>query len=415
MAVVGAGPVGLEMALAGRALGFDVRVYEAGRVGETLRRFDGISLFTPFSMNSTEETRARLERAGARLPGADSLLTAGELVRSYLEPIAALPDLRGRIIEGARVAAIARDDVSKSKQAGAPGGPPRSHYPFVLRIEGGIEKADVVVDASGVVSRPLATGPGGIGAAGEEALGARADRHLPETRAAARERFAGLRVLLVGCGHSAATAVSDFDTLARDGGGPARVEWVHRDHRDRGATPIFEHPDDPLPARATLAREANAIAARAPWLARHPGSAILAYEPIAEGATRVRLREPGGKESAVVVDRVLALVGYRPDTDLFRELRVHLCYASEAPMALAAALLAARNGDRSSAGASAGATAGAIPGDCLAQTTHGPETLRTTEPGFFVIGAKAYGRSPDFLLRVGYEQVREVASLLRGG
>jgi hypothetical protein len=70
-------------------------------------------------------------------------------------------------------------------------------------------------------------------------------------------------------------------------------------------------------------------------------------------------------------------------------------------MGLAAALLAARAADPAQAA-----------GDCLAQTTHGPDTLRTTEPDFYVIGAKSYGRAPDFLLRVGYEQVREVAEIL---
>jgi hypothetical protein len=53
-------------------------------------------------------------------------------------------------------------------------------------------------------------------------------------------------------------------------------------------------------------------------------------------------------------------------------------------------------------------------GDCLAQTTHGAETLRTTEPGFFVLGAKSYGRNPDFLMRVGYGQVGELMPLLSG-
>jgi hypothetical protein len=29
-----------------------------------------------------------------------------------------------------------------------------------------------------------------------------------------------------------------------------------------------------------------------------------------------------------------------------------------------------------------------------------------------VVGAKSYGRNPDFLLRLGYEQVRDVMALL---
>jgi hypothetical protein len=381
--------MGLEMALAADAAGYDVRVYEAGHVGAHLRRFAEIPLFTPFEMNSTAMTRERLRRAGVALPPDDAILTAEALVARYLEPVASLPELRGRVHQSSRVAAIGRDDRAFLLRVESPGG---------CRFDG----AEIVVDASGVAERPLFTGPGGIAAIGEDALGGLVDRHLLPTRAAARARFAGRRVLLIGSGHSAATALAEFDGMAREGVGPARVSWLRR---GPGAGPPFEErSDDPLPERRALEQRANAATAGAPWLDSLPGRAVLAYELLPDGSLRVRLRAPGDGDEALVVDRVLALCGYRPDTDLYRELRVHLCYESEAPMALAAALLAAR---ASEPGRAPGRT-----GDCLSQTTHGPETLRTTEPGFFVIGAKSYGRAPDFLLRVGYEQVQEVVALL---
>ena len=46
--------------------------------------------------------------------------------------------------------------------------------------------------------------------------------------------------------------------------------------------------------------------------------------------------------------------------------------------------------------------------DCLAQTGHGIDTLRSPEPGFFLLGSKSYGRNNTFLLQVGYEQVSDV-------
>ena len=79
---------------------------------------------------------------------------------------------------------------------------------------------------------------------------------------------------------------------------------------------------------------------------------------------------------------------------------MHLCYASEGPMALASALLAARVADAGAAG------------DCLSQRSHGPDSLRTPEPDFFVVGAKSYGRNPNFLLSIGQEQVRDVLEML---
>ena len=60
-------------------------------------------------------------------------------------------------------------------------------------------------------------------------------------------------------------------------------------------------------------------------------------------------------------------------------------------------------------------TIGAAGGDCLAQQPHGPETLVNPEPGFFLIGAKSYGRNSQFLLRIGWSQVDDVFGLLDGG
>lgn len=396
LVVIGGGPVGLEAALAAVDLGFDVHVYEAGRVGEHLSWFGDLAWFTPFSMNSTEATRARLLRAGIPLPDGDAMLSARGLVERYLAPIASLPELAGRIHEGCRVVSVARAGAVKSGPTGAV----RAETSFVLCVEERGEsrflEAHLVIDASGVLGRPRSFGPGGLAARGERELVGRVDRHLPADRESLRARYGGTRVLLIGSGHSAATALIEFDALASAGSAPSRVHWVCR-RRSFAA-----RPDDPLPARGDLERRANHIAANAPWIQCHPGVVIEAAEAAANGVIEVALNNSGGAIAPVRVrvDRILSLTGYRPDTDLSRELQVHTCYASEAPMALAAAL----------AGAAAANPANA--GDCLSQTTHGPETLRTTEPGFFVIGAKSYGRNPDFLLRLGYEQVRDLASLL---
>ena len=405
LAVIGAGPIGLEAALAASDAGFDVQVYESGSVGAQLARFGDVPLFTPFGMNSTEATRERLRRAGVSLPSEQAILGARAFGHGYLEPIARLPELRGRVRERTRVIGIGREGLVKPEAIASAGDRRRAGRPFVIHAEHpegtSFEAADVVVDASGVVSLPLASGPGGLEAPGESALGNRIDRHLLPSLEETRARFAGSRALLIGSGHSAATALAVFDALARERSGPSLVVWVHRDHG--AAVPFTELADDPLPDRAALVREANRIAAEASWLKRRPDSTVLAYEPGPAGGMRVRLRSPGGRVEVVEVDRVYALVGYRPDTALFRELQIHLCYASEAPMALASALLASRMADPARAG------------DCLAQTTHGAETLRTTEPGFFVLGAKSYGRNPDFLMRVGYEQVGELMTLLTTG
>jgi len=126
---------------------------------------------------------------------------------------------------------------------------------------------------------------------------------------------------------------------------------------------------------------------------------------LVEGGARAQIEvtyATGGAERVARVDTLVALVGYRPDLQLARELHAHLCYASEGPMKLAASLL--------KASASAGGTSG---GDCMSQAAPGAGTLLTPEPRFFVLGAKSYARNPAFLLRVGFEQARLVAELLR--
>ena len=107
------------------------------------------------------------------------------------------------------------------------------------------------------------------------------------------------------------------------------------------------------------------------------------------------LRDGGGSRT-VTVDRILALTGYVGDAGLYRQLQVHECYATSGPMKLSAALLGAAG----------------TAGDCLAQTRHGVEALKNPEPGFFILGAKSYGRNNTFLLRVGWQQVEEVFGAL---
>lgn len=399
---MGGGPIGLEAALEGARRGHDVAVYESGRVGEHLLRFDWVKLFTPFEACSTAWGRRRLAESGAILPAGETPLRAGAFVERYLAPLARLPELAGRIHEGTRVAAVGRDGLSKGDAIVATGDRSRVGRPFLLRVEREhdgprFESADVVLDATGVFASPRATGPGGLPALGEERLGARIDRHPPPILEAARARYAGRRVLLLGDGHSAATALVDFQALA-DSGEAASVTWVHPSGANRG-DPFVEVASDPLPERSGLVTTANRIAREAPWLVRHPGATVESYETW-DGALRVLLAAPDRSVTDLEVDQVLALVGYRPDTSMTRELQIHHCYASEGPMALASAVLA---------GALASPDAA---GDCLKQAAHGPETLRTPEPDFYVVGAKSYGRNPLFVMSLGHRQIEDIYSLV---
>jgi cation diffusion facilitator CzcD-associated flavoprotein CzcO len=389
IAVIGAGPVGLEAALHGASLGHDVRCFERGRVGENVRRWGHVVLFSPFHMNRSPLGAAELGRAGASLPDGESYLTGAEYVKRYLAPLARTPLLAGRVHEGCRIAHIGREGLTKRDPIGAA----RAARPFRLLVERARREealaADVVIDCSGTYAHPNWLGSGGIPAVGERRLAERIRYQLEPLAGEAVERYTGRSVLLAGDGHSAATALADLVRLAG-----TSVVWLSR--RDR-AEPYTVLADDPLPERARLGRLGNELAAGSSASVEHRRATVVERVEDGPGPLRVTLRSAAGSETRSF-DRILAHTGYSPDNSLYRELQVHECYASLGPMNLSAALAGA-----------GGAT------DCLAQLAHGPETLRNPEPGFFVLGAKSYGKNPQFLIRLGIEQIREVFTLVGGG
>src|SRR5437763_7616832 len=108
IAILGAGPIGLEAALYAAALKLPLTVYERGKVGEHLRQWGHVRLFTPFGMNTTPLGRATLKADAPRrdLPGDGDILTGREHLAAYLEPLAASPTLAGHVETGVTVLAV---------------------------------------------------------------------------------------------------------------------------------------------------------------------------------------------------------------------------------------------------------------------------------------------------------------------
>jgi hypothetical protein len=388
VAIVGAGPVGVEAALGAVAAGHDVRVYERGDVGHNVRRWGHVRMFSPWDIDRSPAGLAALAVAGVPLAAGAACPTGREYVEAYLEPLARTPVLRGCILERHVVVAIGREGGRK----GLPFGHERTSAPFRLLIESPqgerIEHADVVLDCSGTYGHTVWMGSGNVPALGERALAGRIDYTLRDVAGAERDRFAGKRVLLVGDGHSAATALEALVGLPG-----TRVVWVTRRGEPR---PYPELDADPLPERKRLVRLANDLAAKmSPCVARRPGAAV---ERVAVGGSGFEVElSAAGVHETVTVDRILAHVGYRPDRSLYRELQIHECYASLGPMRLAATLLAAASSD------------------CLEQPEASADVLANPEPDFFILGAKSYGMRSDFLIRTGFEQVGQALALVEAG
>jgi hypothetical protein len=336
-------------------------------------------------MNVSERARAAL---GDGVPGGSSLPDGHELADRLYEPLARLPQIASRLRLEARVVAVSRQGLLKHEEIGTGRRGGHRFRLLVAHPDGAetVDHADAVLDCTGTYGNPNALGDGGIPAPGERALAARIERRLPRFTDEPGA-WAGRRILLTGAGHSAQTAARQLAEFARDAPG-TRVVWAVRAPEPTwGAVD-----DDPLPERARLGAVAVELAAGASSAVEvRPGRVTEAIRDHG-GATTVSLRNGGAEE--LDFDRILALNGGVGDFGIYRQLQVHECYATAGPMKLAAALL------------------GSAGGDCLAQASHGPETLENPEPGFFILGAKSYGRNSQFLLRIGWEQVRDVFGLL---
>ena len=388
IAILGAGPIGLEAALAAADAGLPFTIYEAAaEPAGNVADWAHVRLFTPWSLSVSPRQRRHLDAAGATVPDDDACPTGADLRERALLPLARSAAIAPRLRLGARVRSVGRYGLLKHEEIATAA---RAGHPFRLLVEEGgeerVESAELVLDCTGTWGCPNALGDGGIPAPGERRLAARITRRIPDLAREAAE-WAGRTVLLVGAGHSAQTAARDLAEFASEAPG-TRVLWALRAERPTFATAA----DDPLPERASLTAAAASVAGGA-------SPAVWAYHGVAverlaerDGKVAVILRKTIGEPQEVVVDRVLSLTGAVGDHGIYRQLQVHECYATCGPMKLSAALFAA----------------GGVGGDCLAQASHGVDNLTSPEPRFFLLGAKSYGRNNSFLLRVGWDQVAEV-------
>lgn len=386
--VIGAGPVGLAAAAHLLERGLEPLVLEAGEaVGAAIREWAHIRLFSPWAYDVDAAAARLLEPTGWEAPRGTRLPTGGELVSDYLEPLAATPQLRDRIVTGARVVAVSRVGMDKTHGRG------REARPFLVRtvVDGRVvdHHARAVLDASGTWAHRNPLGAGGLPAPGEAEAAPFLLGPLPDVLGVDRGRVAGKHVLVVGAGHSATNTLLNLVELARTEAG-TRITWAVR-----GASVARTYGGgdaDGLPARGMLgsrlreAVEAGKIELRT--------SATIAGLESAGNQVTLTLRNPGGQEQ-LTVDAVVGATGFRPDLAMLRELRLDLDPAVEAPTRLAPLIDPELH------------SCGTVP-------AHGAETLAHPEPGFFIVGMKSYGRAPTFLLATGYEQVRSIAAHLAG-
>ncbi|MGG7606265.1 NAD(P)-binding domain-containing protein [Massilia sp. BKSP1R2A-1] len=386
VAVLGAGPVGLAAAAHLVQRGLAPLVLEAGpAIGANLAQYAHVRLFSPWQYNVDDRARAMLESQGWIMPAADALPTAGELINQYLAPLAAHPALAASLRLRHRVSAVTRAGSDKVTTRG------RAETPFLIRAETPDGPRDflasAVIDATGTWSQPNPLGANGIPAAGETALAARIAYGMPDVLGSQRARYADKRVLVVGAGHSAAGTLLALAQLAEEH--PAtRLVWATRS--DRLARVFGGGDADGLPARGALGRRLQALRDSG-RLEMRQSFPIHALE---EDGGRIAVRDTAGRRIDGI-DEIVCATGARPDLSVARELRLRHDHWLESTDALAPLIDPNEH-------------------SCGTVRPHGHRELAHPEPGYYAVGAKSYGRAPNFLLATGYEQVRSVVAALAG-
>lgn len=362
IAILGAGPVGVEAAVYARTLGYPVTIYEAGQPAEFVNRWGYLKMFTPFAWNITPLGKSILfgEKPKREWPGELDQISGREYRETYLMPLLESALLSDTLHAQTTVMMIGREGWRKSD----PVEPKKPLPPFRLLVRDAkgqerFESADLIFDCTGTYGKPNWAGDGGIPAAGEIAARAQISYWPDDLLGAKKDHYAGKSIVLIGGGYSAATTMTQLATLAED----HQSTWViWLTHGPRGG-PLPRVPNDPLKERDRLAVKANSLANRCDshleFQAQMHIEELISHGP--DKGFRVAGRA-AGKPMSWEVERVIANVGYRPDTTIFQELRV-----------------------------------GELTGE-----------FTTQEPGYYILGAKSRSRDSQFIMRDGFEQIRKL-------
>jgi thioredoxin reductase len=391
--IIGAGPVGLAAAAHLLARGARPLVLEAGpAAASSIRQWGHVRLFTAWRYCVDRAAAGLLAAHGWIHPPADDVPTGDDLVRDYLEPLAAA--LAPRVTFNARVTAVSRKGADKVRTQG------RADRPFAVRVaapDGALRiiEAAAVIDASGTWATPNPAGADGLPAIGEAEAADHIVYGIPDVLGAARERYTGKTTAVIGGGHSALNALIELAALRAQVPG-TRIFWLMRKERVEAA--FGGESADALPERGALGSDARHLVETGAVEVVTPFR-LSAIGRTADGRLRIDGEHAGASASPMarelIVDEVIAATGFRPDLGGLREIRLGLDPWLDCTAALGPLIDPNLH-------------------SCGTVRPHGAKELAHPETGFFIAGVKSYGRAPTFLLATGHEQVRSIAAHLAG-
>ncbi len=183
IAVIGCGPIGIEAALYGRFLGYDVDLFDARRPAHEVVRWNRRSIGVPVSGCTTSLGISALEGQlpEYQKPNMDTVWSGAEFAEEYLIPIAKSDlivdgiHINSRVVEVSRVRYY-REEITDWQE--------RANDEFRLLIDSRdrgayTARADVVLDCRGMYAESEGYGPGGSQAAGAAKVHEQIHRWLP--------------------------------------------------------------------------------------------------------------------------------------------------------------------------------------------------------------------------------------------
>merc|ERR1712079_662561 len=114
LGILGAGPVGVEMAVAAVRSGLEVTLIERGQsVGSSVMSWGHVKLFSPNTLNNSPAGLAVLEELGLPHPPPGEFPTGAEYVSGYLAHLGRYLDRCGncKILLGTQVVSVGRGDL----------------------------------------------------------------------------------------------------------------------------------------------------------------------------------------------------------------------------------------------------------------------------------------------------------------
>ena len=392
--VIGAGPVGLAAAAHLMKRGLTPIVLEKGAsVGAAMLEWGHVRVFTPWKYIVDASVEQLLNATDWQYPEKEAMPTGLEIVEQYLHVAATQTPLASTIIYHAEVSDVTKTDLSKSSSQG------RDEASYTVRYNdatGQVQQleADAVIDASGTWHSPNPIGLDGLPVPGEQENQDLIQYGIPDVSQQQVDDYADKRTLVLGGGHSAINVVLDLIKLQESAPG-TKVHWGLRTNNLDNL--LGGGINDELPARGELGLAAKRAidGGHLNLLTPLKVNSITRNESSLSVSITLDGDVAGAGKQWIEVDRIIVATGFRPNLKMLSELRLDVDDIVEAPRTLAPLIDPNLH-------------------SCGSVKPHGVDELSHHDKNFFIVGMKAYGRAPTFLMLTGYEQVRSIAAELAG-